>query len=243
MGCPSAGTAEYVVVDATEFESLACTETTGRVGTKGTLGGAVTVVIHDRIDHAECAKSGRFLWERKRTSGRQTIMNRANIAAVLGVAMLSAAGCGSASDVATGGSEPTNSISSRPDAARGSACLSTPTTGDSIVMVDWVDFVQLDRTQYVAGVDGKVPAIASNQLGSVVGRVECELSVLKFHAEPGTAVDGDAAFLKVGTEVHAVRGYATSCRVAAQIAGVNRVYLAHADLAGVSRAVPCAKAP
>ncbi len=110
-------------------------------------------------------------------------------------------------------------------------------------MVDWADFVQLGGTQYVAGVDGKVPAITSNQLGSVVGRVECELSVLKFHAEPGPAVDGDAAFIKVGTEVHAVRGYGTSCRVAARVAGVNHVYLAHADLNGVSRAVPCAKAP
>ena len=111
------------------------------------------------------------------------------------------------------------------------------------MMVDWVDFVQLDGTQYVAGVDGRVPAIASNELGPVVGRVVCELSVLKFGSEPGPAVDGDAAFIKVGTEVHAVRGYATSCRVAAHIAGVNRVYLAHGDLAGVSRAVPCAKAP
>ena len=157
--------------------------------------------------------------------------------------MLSAGGCGSARDVTTGGSEPTNSISSNHNAARASACLGTPTTGDSTVMVDWVDFVQFDGTQYVAGVDGKVSAIASNQLGPVVGRVECELSVLKFLAEPGPAVDGDAAFLKVGTEVHAVRGYATSCRVAAQIAGVNRVYLAQSELAGVSRAVPCAKAP
>ncbi len=110
-------------------------------------------------------------------------------------------------------------------------------------MVDWVDFVQLNGTQYVAGVDGKVSGVASNQLGSVVGRVECELSVLKFQAEPGPAVDGDASFVQVGTEVHAVRGYATSCRVAVRIAGVNRVYLAHADLAGVSRAVPCVKAP
>ena len=110
-------------------------------------------------------------------------------------------------------------------------------------MVDWVDFVQLDGTQYIAGVDGKVPVIASNQLGPVVGRVACELSVLKFHEQPGPAVDGDAAFIKVGTEVRAVRGYGTSCRVAVQIGGVNRVYLAHADLAGVSRAVPCAKAP
>ena len=170
-------------------------------------------------------------------------MNRASIAAVLGVALLSAAGCGSANDAMTGGREPTSSTSTRPDAARESACLSTPTTGNSTVMVDWVDFVQLDGTQYVAGVDGKVPDITSSQLGSVVGRVECELSVLKFQTEPGPSVDGDAAFLTVGTEVHAVRGHPTSCRVSAQIAGVNRVYLAHADLGGVSEAVPCAKAP
>lgn len=170
-------------------------------------------------------------------------MNRANIAAVLGIALLSAAGCGSANDAVTGGSDPTSSISTRPHGARESACLSTPATGNSTVMVDWVDFVQLDGTQYIADVDGKVPDISSNQLGPIVGRVECELSVLKFHAEPGPSVDGDAAFLKVGTEVHAVRGYATSCRVSAQIDGVNRVYLAHADLGGVSRARPCAKAP
>ncbi len=170
-------------------------------------------------------------------------MNRANIGVVLGVAMLSAAGCGRASDVATGGDQPTGSISARPHPGRGSACLNTPTTGDSTVMVDWVDFVQLDGTQYVADLDGKVPAVASNQMGSVVGRVECELSVLKFHAEPDPAADGDAAFIPVGTKLYAVRGYGTSCRVAAQITGVNRVYLAHADLGGVSRAVPCAKAP
>lgn len=187
--------------------------------------------------------SGRFLWERKRSSGRQSIMNRASVAAVLGIAMLSAVGCGSAGGVVTGGREPTRVVSSRPDAARGSACLGTPTTGNSTVMVDWVDFVQLNGIEYVAGVDGKVADIAANQLGSVVGPVECELSVLKFHAEPGPAVDGDAAFIEVGTDVHAVRGYATACRVAVRIAGVNRVYLAHADVAEVSRAVPCAKAP
>ena len=110
-------------------------------------------------------------------------------------------------------------------------------------MVDWVDFVQLGGTQYVAGDDATVSATASNQLGPVVGRVECELSVLKFRTEPGPAVDGDAAFIKVGTAVHAIRDYGTRCRVAVQIAGMNRVYLAHADLAGGSRAVPRAKAP
>ncbi len=185
---------------------------------------------------------GRCLWETKRASGRRTIMDRANIATVLGVAMLSAAGCGSGSEVVTGG-RPTHSISSHPEAAQGSACLSTPTTGSSTVMADWVDFVQLHGTQYVAGADGKVPAVPSNELGPVVGRVTCELSVLKFHTEPGPAVDGDAAFIRVDTKVYAVQGYGTACRVAAQIAGVNQVYLAHADRAGVSKPVPCAKAP
>ena len=110
-------------------------------------------------------------------------------------------------------------------------------------MVDWVDFVQLHGIQYVAGLDRNVAAVASDQLGSAVGRVECQLSVLKFQAEPGPAVDGDAAFLDVGTEVRAIRGYEPSCRVAARIDGINRVYLAHVDVDGVSKAVPCAKAP
>ena len=110
-------------------------------------------------------------------------------------------------------------------------------------MVDWVDFVQLHGIQYIADLGGSGPSVASDQLGSAVGRVECQLSVLKFQAQPGPAVDGDAAFLAVGTEVHAIRGYEPSCRVAARIDGINRVYLAHVDAAGVSTAVPCPKAP
>jgi len=55
-------------------------------------------------------------------------------------------------------------------------------------------------------------------------------------------VDGDAAFVDVGTEVHSVRGYGTECRVAVEVDGVNRVYLAHTEVGGVSRPVPCATA-
>lgn len=110
-------------------------------------------------------------------------------------------------------------------------------------MVDWVDLVQLHGVQYISGLDGTISAVASNQLGPVVGRVQCQLSVLKFQAEPGQAVNGDAAFIEIGAEVHAIRGYEPSCRVAASVEGVNRVYLAHADVDGVSKLVPCAKAP
>ncbi len=170
-------------------------------------------------------------------------MKRANIAAAIGLVMLSTTGCGTVRDDGTDVSGPQSSTRSSVDPQRGSACLSTPRTGDATVMVDWVDFVQLHGIQYIAGLDGDVPAVASDQLGAAVGRVECQLSVLKFQAAPGPTVDGDAAFIEIGTEVHAIRGYEPSCRVAARIGGVNRVYLAHADVDGVSKAVPCAKAP
>jgi hypothetical protein len=81
-------------------------------------------------------------------------------------------------------------------------------------------------TEYVADLTGTVAPVASDQLGAVVGRVECRLSRLQFRTVPGPAVDGDAAFLDVGTQVRAIRGHAPSRRVAAQIGGVNRVYLA-----------------
>ncbi len=111
-----------------------------------------------------------------------------------------------------------------------------------MVMVDWVDLLQLNAVQYISGLEGTVPAVASTQLGPVVGRVQCQLSELKFRTESGPAVDGDAAFIPIGTDVHAIRGYQPSCRVAARVGGVNRVYLAHADVNGVSKPVPCAKA-
>lgn len=161
--------------------------------------------------------------------------------------MVIVAGCGDAGDVGTDGeaadrSEPTTSLTASPDPAPGSACLDTPTTGESTVMVDFVDFVQLDAVQYVAGGVGvKAPPVADDQLGDVVGQVECELSILRFREQPGPTVDGDAGFLPVGTEIHAVKGYASSCRVVARIDGENRVYLAQATGGQVSKAVPCAR--
>ncbi len=112
-----------------------------------------------------------------------------------------------------------------------------------MVEVDWVDFVELDGIQYLAPLEKKVPSLSPDQLGPVVGRVECEVSVLTFSKEPGPAVDGDAAFLPVGTEVHAVEGFEPTCRVAAKVDGEIRVYVALAESDHVTRAVPCAKAP
>jgi hypothetical protein len=60
---------------------------------------------------------------------------------------------------------------------------------------------------------------------------------------PGPNVDGDAAFLTIGTEMRSIHGFEPSCRVAASIEGVNRVYVAHQNVGGYSKAVTRAKAP
>ncbi len=173
---------------------------------------------------------------KRHSDPREVLVKRPHMAAVIGLAMLSTTGCGSAGNVVTDVSGPQCSTSSSVASQRGSACLTTLLTGEATVMVDWVDFVQLHGVQYIAGLDGNVPAVASDELGSAVGRVECQLSVLKFQVQPGPVVDGDAAFISVGTQVHAIRGFEPSCQVAARVGGVIRVYLAHADVDGVSKA-------
>ena len=123
-----------------------------------------------------------------------------------------------------------------------SACEGTPTQGRSTVMVDWVDFVRLGGVEYVAGLGGSAASVPPEQVGSVVGRVECRLSALAFAEQPGPAVDGDAAFLPVGTAVHAVTGWPTSCRVTALVDGAYRLYLAQAGGSAASTPAPCATA-
>ena len=166
-------------------------------------------------------------------------MNRGVAAMLLGAALVLTA-CGTATEpppagdtgiVGRAGSDTTPAVTS--------ACTDTPTDGVSTVMVDWVDFVQLDGVQYVAGRPGSPQSVSPQELGGVVGRVSCMLSALKFTTQPGPAVDGDAAFLPVGTEVYSIKGVAPSCRVAAKRQGVNRVYVAVTGPAGMSSRTSC----
>lgn len=168
-------------------------------------------------------------------------MKRLPLIAVAVLPLVLATSCGSAGrdGVSAYGSSVAPSSSSAPT----SACQNVSPNKNSMVMIDWVDFVQLEGRQYIAGLDGSVPPVAASQLGAVVGLVTCQLSARQFSAEPGPTVDGDAAFLARGTEVRAIHGFEPACRVAARIDGTNRVYLAHHDVGGYSKAVPCAKAP
>lgn len=163
--------------------------------------------------------------------------SRRHVAALACLALLLTA-CGNGGAPAVTGT----AVESSHGSPRGSACRDTAAGGAAAVMVDWIDFVRLGGIEYVADLAGSVPAVPRSGLGPVVGRVTCQLSVLKFSRPPGPAVDGDAPFLPVATAVHSIAGVAPGCKVAAQVAGSVRVYLAHAETNGISRPVPCATA-
>lgn len=169
-------------------------------------------------------------------------MRRA-FSAALGCTLIFAAACGSAHPASVPRTSPAPTASSASSASQPSACQTAPTGGSSRVMVDWIDFLQLHGVQFIAGMDAQAQPLAANELGPVVARVRCELSMLSFSQTPGPPVDDDAAYLPVGTEVRAIKGFTTSCRVAARVHGVYRVYLAHHDVGGRSTALPCAMAP
>src|SRR5262245_37633143 len=167
-------------------------------------------------------------------------MHRTTVAVVVGVGLgLGLASCGTAGQPGPAETGVVDRVPTSTTAASRSACADTPRQGVSSVMVDWVDFVQLDGIQYVAG-PGQAETVPSGDLDGVLGRVTCKLDGLKFTKPPGPAVDGDAAFLDIGTGVYAIKGFARSCRVAVKHQGVNRVYVATPGAGGRTAQAACA---
>jgi hypothetical protein len=108
------------------------------------------------------------------------------------------------------------------------------------VELEWVDFLQFDGRQYVAG-PGPAVTIGPHQLGPVVTRVRCSLAASDDHRHVGIPlVDGSAAFLPAGSAVFEVRGYSPRCRLAGYVDGRLHVYLAQRDLHGQSAPLRCA---
>ncbi|HET7467355.1 MAG TPA: hypothetical protein VFL29_11865 [Candidatus Dormibacteraeota bacterium] len=103
-----------------------------------------------------------------------------------------------------------------PGTAQGNGC--------SNVQIDWVDFVQVGSTQYVAG-PGPVTELHEADLGPVVAHVKFKVdgNVCDPAYRPK---DGDAAFLEPGTPVYQVSGQPVSQLVAARRAGVIEAYRA-----------------
>lgn len=104
------------------------------------------------------------------------------------------------------------------------ACGPSPGGGCRNVQIDWVDFVQVGSTQYVAGLDPQT-TVAEAELGPVVAHVKFKLDGNV--CDPGyRPKDGDAAFLDPGTPVFAVTGHPASRLLAARRNGRLVAYVA-----------------
>ena len=96
--------------------------------------------------------------------------------------------------------------------------------GCSNVQIDWVDFIEVGTTQYVAGTGPAAP-IKESDLGAVVAHVK--FKVAGNVCDPGyRPKDGDAAFLDRGTPIYSVVGRPTTEALAAFRDGRRETYKA-----------------
>ncbi len=86
--------------------------------------------------------------------------------------------------------------------------------GCDTVQIDWVDFIQVGSTEYVAG-PGVPATLQESDLGPVVGQVKFRVdgNICDPKYKPK---DGDAAFLEPGTPVYEVKGSPPSQVLAAR---------------------------
>lgn len=99
---------------------------------------------------------------------------------------------------------------------------STPTCN---TMIDWVNFVQVGSTQYVAGPESSV-VLQESDLGPVYAKVKFKVSGNV--CDPSYKLkDGDAAFLDSGTEIYQVNSHAPTQELAARFNGQIVAYIAH----------------
>ena len=101
-------------------------------------------------------------------------------------------------------------------AALALAACTLPGTAAPCPQIDWVDFVKVGSTMYVAG-QGSVDAtpLQDPDLGAVYATVK--FKVADHVCDPNyRPKDGDAAFLEPGTQLYVVRGVAPAEALAAR---------------------------
>ena len=105
-----------------------------------------------------------------------------------------------------------------------SACQAPGSTPTCNVMIDWVNFIEVGATQYVAG-SGTDNDPQENELGSVYAQVKFKVN--ENVCDPGyRPKDGDAAFLEPGTPIYQVKGHPPTERLAARFNGHLTLYQA-----------------
>ena len=88
--------------------------------------------------------------------------------------------------------------------------------------IDWVNFVEVGSTQYVAGPESPT-VLQESDLGPVYARVKFKVSGNV--CDPNYRIkDGDAAFLVPGTAIYQVTGHAVGEELAARFNGQIVVY-------------------
>ncbi len=92
--------------------------------------------------------------------------------------------------------------------------------------IDWVNFIQVGSTQYVAGLQPPT-TLQESALGPVYAHVKFKVSGNV--CDPSYRLkDGDAAFLDVGTPIYQVNGQPPGTQLAARYSGQILVYAATA---------------
>src|SRR5262249_52770838 len=105
------------------------------------------------------------------------------------------------------------------------------------IAVDYVDFLQLGRTMYVASPE----PIKAAQRGRVRGNARASLAAEQHHRRRGPPpVSGTASSPAAGSAAYQVRGYPPSCRLAAYLHGQLQVYLAQTTVHHHIAPMPCA---
>lgn len=95
------------------------------------------------------------------------------------------------------------------------------------VQIDWVNFIQVGSTQYVAGLGSAPVVLQQSDLGPVYAHAKFKVSGNV--CDPNYKLkDGDAAFLEAGTPIYTVNRHSPSEELAARFNGSIVIYRASA---------------
>src|SRR2546427_12142720 len=104
------------------------------------------------------------------------------------------------------------------------ACQVPGSSSSCNAQIDWVNFIQVGSTQYVAGPQAPT-VLQESELGPVYAHVKFKVSGNV--CDPSYRLkDGDAAFLDAGTPIHQVNGQPPAQQLAARFSGQIVVYRA-----------------